>query len=37
MMYILFVFVQWIISSVLQQRENEAYMKYLLSDSLSAK
>ena len=34
-MYILFVFAQWIISSLLQRREHAQYMKYLLLDSLS--
>jgi len=33
-MHIIFVLVQWIISSVLQQSERAAYMEYLLSDSL---
>jgi|GEM_PF-3326680 len=32
-MHIIFVFVHWVISSVLQQRERAAYMQYLLSDS----
>jgi len=34
-MYIVLVFVQWIISSLFQQRERAAYMQYLLADSLS--
>jgi hypothetical protein len=33
-MYIILVFAQWVISSLLRQSENTAYMRYLLSDSL---
>ncbi len=34
-MYIILVFVQWVISSVFQQRERVAYMEYLLLVSLN--
>ena len=33
-MYVIFVFTQWVVSSLFQQRERSAYMQYLLSDSL---
>jgi hypothetical protein len=35
-MYIILVFANWIVSSLFQQRERAAYMRYLLLDSLSA-
>jgi hypothetical protein len=35
LMYLIFVFAQWVISSLLQQRERAAYLHYLLSDTLS--
>lgn len=33
-MYIILVFIQWAVSSMLRQRERAAYMQYLLSDSV---
>ena len=34
-MYILFVFAQWVVSSLLKHRDRAEYMKYLLLDALS--
>ena len=34
-MYILFVFAQWVVSSLIRRRDHAEYMKYLLLDALS--